>query len=94
MPRVVLPVAVVIAAITLPVAVYQSLAAGELRDEMTGHQQQLRQMQTHIDQLENNLKSAGLQMNNLAAIAQEATERAARCEADTGSDVVTESERD
>ena len=94
MPRLVLSVAVVIAAVTLPVAVYQSLAAGELRGEMAEQQQQFRQMQAHIDQLESNLQSAGLQMSNLAAIAQEATERAARCEADTGSDVVTESERD
>ncbi len=94
MPRLVLSVAVVIAAATLPVAVYQSLAAAELRSEMAEQRQQFRQMQAHIDQLESNLQGAGLQMSNLAAIAQEATERAARCEADAGLGVVTETERD
>lgn len=64
------------------VAVRQQLLLQQLRQSLAECRDGNSSMQTRVAQLEDNLQSAGQQMNNLSDIIQEATQRAARCEAE------------
>ncbi|MEX1197612.1 MAG: hypothetical protein WEB57_07115 [Pseudohongiellaceae bacterium] len=64
------------------VAIRQQLVIQQLRQSLAECEDGNSAMQTRVTQLEDNLQSAGQQMNNLSSIIQEATQRAARCEAD------------
>jgi hypothetical protein len=67
-----------IAASTL-IAISQYAQARELRQALTASGQQQQVLQTQIQRLEDNLQSAGVQMQHLSDMAQEANQRAAAC---------------
>lgn len=66
------------------VAVRQQLLLQQLRQSLAECRDDSNAMQTRVAQLEDNLQSAGQQMDNLSGIIQEATRRAAACEAERG----------
>lgn len=69
-----------IATIAIIVAVNQYLQVRQLQQALVFSDEQQASLQQHIEQLESNLHSAGVQMQNLSNIAQEASVRAATCE--------------
>jgi len=69
-----------IAAIAMILAASQYLQTRQLQQALDFHDERQASLQQHIEQLESNLQSAGVQMENLSNIAQEASVRAATCE--------------
>jgi len=61
------------------IAISQYAQARELRQALIASGQQQQVLQTQIQRLEDNLQSAGVQMQHLSDIAQEANQRAAAC---------------
>lgn len=66
------------------VAVRQQLLLQQLRQSLAECRDGSNTVQARVAQLEDNLQSAGRQMDNLSGIIQEATRRAAVCEAERG----------
>jgi septal ring factor EnvC (AmiA/AmiB activator) len=64
------------------VALRQQFLLQQLRQSLVECRDNAHVMQTRVAQLEDNLRSAGQQMNNLSGIIQETTRRAARCQAE------------
>lgn len=62
------------------IAVQQRLLLQELRSSLSRCQQDEARLEARASRLENNLQSAGQQMDNLSRLIQEASQRAARCE--------------
>lgn len=81
-PKTILFVLISLIALSASVlAVRQQFLLQQLRQSIAACRQETVATQTRVARLEDNLRSTGQQMSNLSAIIQEATERAARCEA-------------
>lgn len=66
--------------VALVFAASQFLHTRQLQQALDSSVEQQATLQRYAEQLESNLQSAGVQMQNLSHIAQEASERAATCE--------------
>lgn len=80
MPGKQLIVAYALAGLMLLAALSQYLQVREMRAALINSAQQQREMQSHVQQLESNLRSAGLQMQQLSDLVQEANQRAVDCQ--------------